>query len=163
MPFFTKEDTLVACINIDLMEAVNINHKPDEWRLFIDSSKLSLKVVLFHIVNKLPSFLTEYAVHMKESYSSMKLLLRVVSYHKFQLQILWGSLGHCPLAWHTAWLHRVLLFSFWVGHQRTSFSLHITWLAFQKISWTTEPGVKSVQQSPLVGPQKFYFHLFTLG
>jgi len=43
------ERGLVACTDIDgLMQTVNINHIPLDWRLFIDSSKLSLNAVLLH-------------------------------------------------------------------------------------------------------------------
>jgi hypothetical protein len=38
--FLKKESNLVACNDVDvLMTAMHINHKPEEWRLFIDSSK----------------------------------------------------------------------------------------------------------------------------
>ena len=45
--FFFIEIDLNYCNDIDgLMVAVSITHDPDEWRLFIDSSKASLKAVL---------------------------------------------------------------------------------------------------------------------
>lgn len=48
-PYFRKEDDLVFCSDVDsLMNALGIKHDPQEWRLFIDSSKLSLKAVLLH-------------------------------------------------------------------------------------------------------------------
>ena len=54
--FFKLERGLVACSDIDgLMQTLNINHNPLDWRLFIDSSKLSLKAVLLHNGNTLPS------------------------------------------------------------------------------------------------------------
>jgi hypothetical protein len=38
--FFKKEGNLVACNDfVGLITVLNINHKPEEWRLFIDSSK----------------------------------------------------------------------------------------------------------------------------
>jgi hypothetical protein len=38
--FFKKEGNLIACNDLDgPMTALNITHKPEEWRLFIDSSK----------------------------------------------------------------------------------------------------------------------------
>jgi len=47
--FFKMESGLVACTDIDgLMQQLNINHNPLEWRLFIDSSHLSLKAILLH-------------------------------------------------------------------------------------------------------------------
>ena len=43
------EDGRVACSNVnELTAALNINYNPSEWRLFIDSSKSSLKAVLLH-------------------------------------------------------------------------------------------------------------------
>ena len=47
---------LVACTDIDgLMQTLSFNHNPLDWRLFIDSSKLSLKAFLLHNGNTLPS------------------------------------------------------------------------------------------------------------
>jgi arabinogalactan endo-1,4-beta-galactosidase len=70
--FFKKEGNLVASNDVDgLMTTLNINHKPEEWRLFIDSSKSSLKAVLLHNGNVLPSIPVGYAVSMKESYDNM--------------------------------------------------------------------------------------------
>jgi hypothetical protein len=66
--FFKKESNLVACNDVDcLMTALNMNHKPEEWRLFIDSLKSSLKAVLLHNGNVLPSIPVGYAVNMKDS------------------------------------------------------------------------------------------------
>jgi len=54
--FFKMERVLVACTDIEgLMQTLNINHNPLDWRLFIDSSKLSLKTVLLHNGNTLHS------------------------------------------------------------------------------------------------------------
>jgi len=54
--FFTMEGTLMACKAVDgLFKALNMNHCSDEWRLFIDTSKVSLKAVLLHNGNVLPS------------------------------------------------------------------------------------------------------------
>jgi hypothetical protein len=47
---------LVFCTNVPgLMEAFNIKYEPEEWRLFIDSSKRSLKAVLLHNGNNYAS------------------------------------------------------------------------------------------------------------
>jgi hypothetical protein len=54
--FFKTERDLFACTDIDgLMQTLNINNNPPDWRLFIDSYKLSLKAVL-HNGNTLVSF-----------------------------------------------------------------------------------------------------------
>jgi len=88
VPFFFMEGDLVACNNIDgVMAALNIVHDPDEWRLFIDSSKTSLKAVLLHNGSVLPSIQVGHAVHMKETYENMKQLLRCINYDQHQWQL----------------------------------------------------------------------------
>jgi hypothetical protein len=64
--FFKVEKVLVASTDIDgLMQTLNINHNPLDWRLFIDSSKLSLKVVLLYNGNTRPSIPVCHLVHNK--------------------------------------------------------------------------------------------------
>jgi len=71
------ERGLVACTDIDgLMQTLNINHNPPDWRLFVDSSKLSLKAVLLHNGNTLPSISAGHSVHNKESYENMKIHMK---------------------------------------------------------------------------------------
>ena len=54
--FFKMERCLVVSTDIDgVMQTLKINHNALDWRLFIDSSKLSLKAVLLHNGNTLPS------------------------------------------------------------------------------------------------------------
>ena len=59
----------------------------DEWRLFIDSNKTSLKAVLLHNGDTKPSVPVAYAVNMKESYESMKTLLEAIDYSKYAWSI----------------------------------------------------------------------------
>ena len=63
---FPSENNLVFYSNIDgLMAAQKIDYKSDKWRLFIDSSKLSLKASLLYNTNFFPSVSIGYAVYMK--------------------------------------------------------------------------------------------------
>ena len=58
------ERGLVACTDIDgLMQTLSINHIPLDWRLCIDSSKLSVKAILLHNSYTLPSFEVILTVH----------------------------------------------------------------------------------------------------
>ena len=69
VPFFLMEGDLVYCNDINgLMAALTVKHDPDEWRLFIDSSKTSLKAVLLHNGNVLPTIPVGHAIHMKETH-----------------------------------------------------------------------------------------------
>jgi len=79
--FFRKEDDLVFCYDVDgLMNALGNKHDQQEWRLFIDSSKLSLKAVLLHNGNQHPSIPVGHAAHMKETYENIKQLLNKLEY-----------------------------------------------------------------------------------
>ena len=89
MPYFKKENNLVACCDVNgFMKALNIEYNPEEWRLFIDSSKLSLKAVLLYNGNSSPSTPLRHGVDMKETYDNMKLLLDVIKYEEHKRQIL---------------------------------------------------------------------------
>ena len=82
------ERDLVACTDIDgLMQTLSFNHNPLDWRLFIDSSKLSLKAALLHNGNTLPSTPVGHSVQNKESYENMKILMEAINYNKFKWQI----------------------------------------------------------------------------
>ena len=83
--FFTMEGTLVACKYVDgLFKALNMSHCSDEWRPFIDSSKVSLKAVLLHNGNVLTSIPVAYAFGIKESDDSMKQLLQYIKYDTYR-------------------------------------------------------------------------------
>ena len=70
--FFSLEDGVVFCNDVcSVMEVLAHENNPDQWRLFIDSSKVSLKVVLLHNGNRFPSVPLAHAANMKESYESM--------------------------------------------------------------------------------------------
>ena len=54
--FFDSYNSLCFCNDVDgLMMELEYEHKCDKWRLFIDSSKASLKAMLLHNGNIHPS------------------------------------------------------------------------------------------------------------
>jgi len=64
--FLKTERDLVACTDIDgLKQTRNFGHNPLDWRLFVDSSNLSLKPVLLHNNNTRPSILLCHSAHKK--------------------------------------------------------------------------------------------------
>ena len=88
MKFFKYENELCSCTDVDgLLVALNLHHDASEWRLFIDSSKRSLKAVLLHNGNQLPSIPVAHSVHLKETYDSMVILLQAINYSKHQWHI----------------------------------------------------------------------------
>jgi len=59
----------------------------DEWRLFIDSRKVSLRAVLLHNGNVLPSIPVTHAFGIKESDDSIKQLLQYIKYDTYKWNI----------------------------------------------------------------------------
>ena len=66
-------------VNVQL-QGQRVNHNPLDWRLFTDSSKLSLKAVPLHNGNTLHSIPVGHSVHNKESYENVNILMDVISY-----------------------------------------------------------------------------------
>ena len=61
------------------------NYDSNGWRLFIDSSKKTIKAVLLHIENILPSVSIAYSTTMKETYHNFQFMLEKIRYseHKW--------------------------------------------------------------------------------
>jgi hypothetical protein len=67
-PYFTNNFKLVYCTDVEeLLERLGFTHNPEEWRLFVNSSKFILKAVLLCNGNIHPSILIAHCVHMKET------------------------------------------------------------------------------------------------
>lgn len=83
-PFFTKEDQLVYCVSItDVIRQLGEEvYNPSDWRLFIDSSKRSLKSVLLHNGNKYASVPIAHSVYLKETYENLRTVLEKINYNE---------------------------------------------------------------------------------
>ena len=150
--FFKTERDLVACTDIDgLMQTLNTNHNPMDWRLFIDSSHLSLKAVLLHKGKSLPSIPVGHSVHNNESYENMKILMEAINYDKFKWQIS-GDLKVIALLLGLQQGFTKYCCSICEWDSR-ALSLHYSrkdWLARKSL----EPGIINVENQPLVEPNK---------
>ena len=86
--FFPQGDGVVFCNDVrSVMEVLGHEYNPDQWRLFTDWSKVSLKEVLLHNGNRYPSVPLAHAANMKEIYERMKLLLGKVQYDEFKWKL----------------------------------------------------------------------------
>lgn len=73
---FTKKDELVFSNDGNLLlEEIGPHHNPEKWRLFIDSPKTGLKVILHHIRIENPAIPIAHAVNIKAFYQRIKVLL----------------------------------------------------------------------------------------
>lgn len=152
--FFRDEDLLCFCDDIDgLFTEIGQEHDPSEWRLFIDSSKRSLKAVLLHNGNERPSIPVAHSVHLPESYDTMALVLKFIKYDKFK--------------WHICGDLKVigLLLGLQGGYTKYSCFLCL-WDSradaehYVKTSWPARkrfiPGKENVLHKPLVRPEMVY-------
>lgn len=81
LPYFSEDRDLVFCNDVcGLFNTFKIPYERTDWRLFIDSSKRSLKAVLLHNGNKYASIPIAHSVHLKERYENLKLLLDKIKY-----------------------------------------------------------------------------------
>ena len=83
-PFLAKTNDLVYCNNImGLLFKMKIpNYRPKDWRLFINSSKGSLKCVLLHNDNRFASLPIAHSTKLKEEYDNIKTVLQRICYEE---------------------------------------------------------------------------------
>ena len=65
-----------------LMTKIGVVYNPDEWRLFMDASKFSLKTVLLHNGNTFPSVPVFHSVGLRETHDNMSVIVRVIKYQE---------------------------------------------------------------------------------
>jgi len=135
------------------MEVLGHEYNPDQWCLFIDSSKVSLRLLLLHDRNTSPSVPFAHAANMKESFESMKLLLGKIKYDKFKCRLC-GDLKVVALLLGMQ-LTYTKYFSFlceWGSQEKKNHYVNELWP--KRTSLT--PGEKNVVSPPLVLPEKIY-------
>lgn len=76
-----EDNSLAYCTDIKgLVLTMHNEYNPEDWRLFIDSSKSSLKAVLLHITNAKNSVPIAISTNTKENYASLKKIIGLVKY-----------------------------------------------------------------------------------
>ena len=79
--FFKMEENLLFRDNIEgLIITMGTSYIPLKWRLFIDSSKRSMKCVMLHNSNKLAFIPIGHSIQMKETYKNIKTILDRIKY-----------------------------------------------------------------------------------
>jgi hypothetical protein len=79
--YFLQDDDLVYCCNCPgLTQKFGVEYKVNKWRLFIDSSKRSLKAVLLHNGKNYASLPIGHSVHPKGRYENLELVLTKTGY-----------------------------------------------------------------------------------
>ena len=79
MSYDSDDPSLCYCTDVQgLFQEIDIAYSASDWRLFIDSSKRSLKAALLHNGNVYPSIPIAHSVQMKEDRESVKILLELI-------------------------------------------------------------------------------------
>ena len=152
--FFSQEVDVVFCSDIcSVTEVLGHEYNPDQWRLFIDSSKVSLKLVLLHNGNRSPSAPLSHATNMEESYESMNLLLGKIKYDEFK----WKLRGHLKvvallLGMQLGYIKYCCFLCEWDSRDKKNHYVNKLWP--KRISLTL--GEENVVNPPLVIPEKIY-------
>jgi len=152
--FYATQDCFCYCMNIDnLMLELGYSHDSAEWRLFIDSSKASLKAVLIHNGNIRPSVPIFHAVDMKETYDSMKAILTAIKYDKY----CWNICGDLKvigllMGMQGGFTKYMCFLCLWDSRATGSHYSRTQWPARDEFV----PGKMNVQHIPLVNPNNVY-------
>jgi hypothetical protein len=150
--FFTLKNFLVYCHNVGgLISQMGHTYDAKDWRLFIDSSKRSLKAVLLYNGSGLASIPVAHSVHMQETYADMQILLSALKYndHKWlicgdlkMLAILLGLQG--------GYTKYPCFLCLWDSRADSSHYTHKVWPKRKHFI----PGSHNVKDSPLIDPKK---------
>ncbi|GFV20884.1 uncharacterized protein TNCV_353581 [Trichonephila clavipes] len=148
------EGDLVFCNNVPaILEIFKITYEPEDWRLFIDSSKKSLKAVLPHNGNRYASVSIVHSVHLKECYENLEFILnKLSSDHKWticgDLKVISMLLGQ-----QSGYTKFPCFLCEWDSRDRKQHYVKQTW----PIRKALISGVKNVERQSLVDPKKILF------
>ena len=71
----------------DLFESLGADHHPPEWRLFVDSSAPSLKVILLLNGDEMSFASVMHAVGLKDAYDTVQHIMRSIIYCSYHWSI----------------------------------------------------------------------------
>lgn len=110
------DGVLVYCKDTcEMTEELQLQYASEQWRLFIDSSKVILKAVLLHNGNKHLSISLTHAVPMKETYANIQGLLKK------------KNTARRPPVEHTCWTEGVEMLTGLQGGSKKSCSVLCEW------------------------------------
>jgi len=149
--FSSVKDGVVSCNDVcSIMEVLGHEYNSDQWRLFTDSSKVSLKETM---EIEFPPVPLAPAANMKESYESMKLLLGKIKYDDFKWKLC-DDLNVVALLFgmQLGYTNYSCFLCKWDTRDKKNHCVNKLWS--KRTSLT--PGEKNVVNPPLVLPEKIY-------
>lgn len=149
--YYTYNGLLCYCHDVDgVFHEIGLEHNPQQWRLFIDSSIHSLKAVLLHNGNRHPSIPVAHSASLKETYDVMQTVLDSVSYQRYQWDICgdFKALG-ILLGFQGGYVKYPCFLCLWDSRD-TNKQYTKDWPRREEI----QPGVNNVRFQPLVAVEK---------
>lgn len=150
--FFAMSDNICYCTDVQgLMSSLGVEHSIEEWRLFIDSSKTSLKAVLLHNGNRYASVPVGYSAHLKETYETMSLLFEKIRYREYNWRIC-GDLKVITIlmGMQTGYTKYCCFICEWDSRDRKNHYIKKKWPIRDRM----QPGSKNILRVPLVERDK---------
>ena len=134
-------------------------HDQTNWRLFIDSSKESIKAALLHNGNRYPSMPVAYSTTLKQTYYNLQLVLDKLNYHS-RLWYVCADLKVVALlrGLQLGYTKYCCFLCLWDSRARNKHYIEKTWP--QRIE--EEEGQHNVVALPLVPQKKSFCHLCAL-
>ena len=82
--YLSKDKQFVYCHDVPgLFTELGLGtYSPAEWRLFLDSSKRSLKCVLLHNGNNFGAVPLGHSVHLRETHDDIRMVMDLLKYHE---------------------------------------------------------------------------------
>jgi len=152
LPYFTQENEIVYCNNVEgLLNKLGVfEYNPNDWRLFIDSCKRSLKYVLLHNGNASGSIPLGHSTTLKEKYSEIKFVQEKFSYyeHNWIICVDLKMVGFL-LSLQCGYTKFPCFLCLWDSRARAQHWIKRDWPVRELV-----PGEKNVQSHPLVERSK---------
>jgi len=150
--YFKLENRVVYCCDVEgLMNKLRIIFIPSEWRLFIDSSKRSLKAVLLHNGNVKPSVPIAHGFDVKETYDNLKIIMDKVQYQQYPMNICADfKVIAILLGMQTGYTKYCCFLCEWDSRARSQHYLEQDWP--KRENYVT--GIKNICKNPIVDANK---------
>jgi len=152
--FYKSEGNLTYCDDVEgLMNQLGNKYSSKQWRLFIDSSKSSLKAVLLHNSNKKKSVPIAHGSNINETYDDLSNVLLKIQYEKHCWNICADlKVVGILLGMQSGYTKYCCFLCEWDSRARDKHYKQKVWGKRTKFV----PGLKNVSRIPLVDPNKIF-------
>lgn len=150
--YFAQEEEMVYCIDVvGLINEFGVEYKPENWRLFIDSSTKSLKAVLLNNGNIRGSLPIAHSTTMGEKYDNMEYLLKKIKYDEQQWEICTDlKVVTILLGQQSGFTKHMCFLCLWDSRARNEHFVRREWPARERFVI----GENNITQKALVDPDK---------